>query len=218
MKRIKLVMPKIYKRINDVIKVCTYAGYPCRTTTRAKNQIEHMADVLKGFARRNRFWDRPTAQKRDWRRPRPASSARDWDWVTLERRNSDLHPAAGKQQSIINPTVSTSIRCFGLDFLLDSSPRHRCLSRAVSSCCPPRPRPTWMVLPPSSVMFWLYTTLRVGPTLPDSPAPPSDPQPSPRWRLPSPKNSQRIWRLASIKIVQQPNRDFETFCGQKKRD
>ena len=55
MKRIKLVMPKIYKRINDVIKVCTYAGYPCRTTTRAKNQIEHMADVLKGFALRNRF-------------------------------------------------------------------------------------------------------------------------------------------------------------------
>ena len=60
----------------------------------------------------------------------------------------------------------------------------------------------------------LYT-LRVRPTLPDSPAPPSDPQPSPRWRLPSPKNNQHIWRLASIKTVQQPKRDFETFCGQK---
>ena len=29
-----------------------------------KNQIERMVYVLKGFARRNRFWDRPTAQKK----------------------------------------------------------------------------------------------------------------------------------------------------------
>ena len=67
------------------------------------------------------------------RRPRPASSARDWDWGTLERRSSDLHPASGKPQSVINPTVSTSIGCSGLDFPLDSSPRHRC--HAVCCCC-----------------------------------------------------------------------------------